>query len=232
VTGPVLGQIRACGDSALSVELGRAISPRVHRRVLALRDALEDVAGIVALVPAYCSLLVQYDPWEVSFEALSLAVEAALSRRPAERAGRRPPARTVELPVCYDPALGPDLEDVARLHGLTVAEVARLHGAPTYLVYLLGFTPGFAFLGGLDPRLSTPRLPEPRRRVAAGSVGIAGSQTGAYAVASPGGWRLLGRTPLRLFDPARAEPSLLRPGDRVRFRAITREEYLTLGGEP
>lgn len=228
--GPAKARIRVCGDSALLVELGEGISPRVHGRVLALRDRLAGLPGVVALVPSYRSLFAQYDPWEVSFEALCVAVEAALARPPSR--SKPVEARTVELPVCYDPALAPDLDEVARLHGLAADEVVALHSAPVYTVYLLGFTPGFAFLGGLDPRLRTPRLPEPRRRVPAGSVGIAGSQTGAYAVASPGGWRLLGRTPLRLFDPARAEPALLRPGDRVRFRPIAPDEYLRLGGEP
>ncbi|MBI5016110.1 MAG: 5-oxoprolinase subunit PxpB [Deltaproteobacteria bacterium] len=224
-----MGRIRLCGDSALSVEVGQGISAAVHRRVLALRDRVEGESGVVALVPGYRSLFIQYDPWEVSAEALIAAVQTALARtsgRPAAAEGR-----LMEIPVCYDPSLGPDLEEVARVHGLSGAEVVRRHAAPVYTVYLLGFTPGFVFLGGLDPRLRTPRLPEPRSRVPAGSVGIAGSQTGAYAVPSPGGWRLVGRTPLRLFDAGRAEPALLRPGDRVRFRPISLAEYGSSGGE-
>jgi inhibitor of KinA len=134
-------------------------------------------------------------------------------------------ARTIELPVCYDPALAPDLEPLAAEKGLTVEALAALHVAPAYRCHLLGFRPGFPFLGGLDERLVAARLASPRSRVPAGSVGIGGRQTGVYPVDSPGGWRLIGRTPLRLFDPARAEPFLIRAGDTVRFAPIDRATY-------
>ncbi len=224
-------RILPCGDSAVTVELGDGISRPVNDRVVALGRALAGLPGLSAVVPTYRSLFVQYDPWEISYESLCTEIEARLARRPAGSGRRLRPGAVRELPVCYDPRVAPDLEEVARLHGLSPGEVAELHAAPAYRVYMLGFTPGFLFLGGLDRRLHTPRLPEPRARVPAGSVGIAGAQTGAYAIASPGGWRLIGRTPLRLFDPARSPPSRAEPGDTVRFVPISLAEYRRRGGE-
>jgi KipI family sensor histidine kinase inhibitor len=212
------------------VELGDGISREVNDRVVALGRALAGLPGLVAVVPTYRSLFVQYDPWEISYESLRTEVELRLARSRAGGHGRRTGA-VRELPVCYHPRVAPDLEKVARLHGLSPGEVADVHAAPAYRVYMLGFTPGFLFLGGLDRRLHTPRLPEPRARVPAGSVGIAGAQTGAYAIASPGGWRLIGRTPLRLFDPGRTPPSAAEPGDTVRFVPISLDEYRRLDGE-
>ena len=222
-------RILPCGEAALTVELGDRIAPEIHERVVALGEALEGVPGVRALVPTYRSLFVEYDPLEISYEALCLRVEAAAARAlgGATRAG---PSRVVEIPVCYHPDLGPDLRDLARRHGLTPGEVARIHAAPIYRVYMLGFTPGFLFLGGLDPRLHTPRRPEPRQRVAAGSVGIAGAQTGVYAIESPGGWQLIGRTPLRMFDPSRENPAVALPGMGVRFRAIDLETFRRMAG--
>lgn len=225
-------RILPCGEAALTVELGDRIAPEIHERVVALGKALEGIPGVGALVPTYRSLFVEYDPLEISYEALCLRVEAAAAGA-TRAAARTEPSPVVEIPVCYHPDLGPDLEDLARRHGLTPAEVARLHTAPTYRVYMLGFTPGFLFLGGLDPRLHTPRRPEPRQRVAAGSVGIAGAQTGVYAIESPGGWQLIGRTPLRMFDPSRENPAVALPGMGVRFRAIDMETFHRMaGGEP
>jgi len=223
-------RILPCGDSAVTVELGDRISRQVNDRVVALGRALADLPGLIAVVPTYRSLFVQYDPWEISYESLRTEIELRLASGHAGGPRRRDgPVR--ELPVCYDPRVAPDLEEVARLHGLSPGEVAELHAAPAYRVCMLGFTPGFLFLGGLDRRLHTPRLPEPRARVPAGSVGIAGAQTGAYAIASPGGWRLIGRTPLRLFDPGRSPPTRAEPGDTVRFVPISLDEYRRRGGE-
>ena len=144
-----------------------------------------------------------------------------------------PPRRVIEVPVCYGGELGPDLEDVARAVALSPAEVIARHSAPAYRVYLLGFTPGFPYLGGMDPRLACPRLSSPRVRVPAGSVAIAGAQTGVYSVESPGGWRLLGRTPLRLFDPdpGARRPFLLAPGDGLRFVPVDRARFDALAAE-
>jgi KipI family sensor histidine kinase inhibitor len=225
--GRPLPKILPCGDGALTAEFGAEVSPELNARAVALGNALRGRPGIVAVIPTYRSLFVQYDPFEVSFEALSLAVERLAAD---EVAVPQEPTRVVELPVCYHPSLAPDLEELARLRGLSVGEVAALHADPVYRVYMLGFTPGFLFLGGLDPRLHTPRLSEPRKRVPPGSVGIAGAQTGAYAIASPGGWRLIGRTPVRLFDPGREPPVVATPGMGVRFVPIGLREYERLGG--
>lgn len=220
--------LRPCGDSAVSVELGEGIDLAVNRRVHALGRALaaQGHPGIVALNPAYRSLFVEYDPRRCSFEELALLVESAAL---APESGQAPGAE-VEIPVCYGGDLGPDLEEVAALHGLDPARFAELHAAALYHVYLVGFTPGFPYLGGLDPRLHTPRRATPRERVAAGSVGIADRQTGIYPIESPGGWQIIGRTPLRLFDLEREPPFLVPAGARLRFRPISRKEYDRLAG--
>jgi inhibitor of KinA len=207
------------GEGGLVLELGDAIDPAVNARVHHLARALRAALGArVEVVPTYRSLLVVFDPLVLSRAELEREV-AGLEERaaPSEALPRAAAARRVELPVLYGGEHGPDLADVAAHAGLTEAEVVRRHAAPEYLVHLVGFTPGFPYLGGLDPRLATPRLATPRREVPAGSVAIGGAQTGVYPVASPGGWRLIGRTPLRLFDPARGAPFLVAPGDLVRF---------------
>jgi KipI family sensor histidine kinase inhibitor len=209
-------EIRLAGDRALVVELGDEISPLVNARVRAFCDALEArrVPGIVELVPTYRSVAVHYRPEEIARRSLEGEILAA-----AERAGtiEPPPARLVEIPVIYD---GPDLDFVAAHAGLSVGDVVRIHSAAEYLVHMLGFTPGFPYLGGMDAKIATPRLEKPRVRIPAGSVGIAGAQTGVYPIDSPGGWRLIGRTPTKLYDPAREKPFLLDAGDRVWFVPI------------
>jgi inhibitor of KinA len=207
------------GEGGLVVELGDAIDPAVNARVHHLARALRAALGArVEVVPTYRSLLVVFDPLALSRAQLEREV-ARLEQRafPTEALPRAAAVRRVELPVLYGGEHGPDLADVAAHAGLTEAEVVRRHAAPEYLVHMVGFTPGFPYLGGLDPRLATPRLATPRGEVPAGSVAIGGAQTGVYPVASPGGWRLIGRTPLRLFDPARGAPFLVAPGDLVRF---------------
>ncbi len=210
-------RIRGQGERGVVVELGEAIDPAVNARVHQLARAVADRLGgeVLEVVPTYRSLLVLHDPLRVPRDGLverirALAAELAAAPAPGVR-------RVVRIPTCYGGAHGPDLDEVARLAGLDAAEVVRRHAAPTYLVHFLGFTPGFPYLGGLDPRLATPRRDAPRARVAAGSVAIGGAQTGIYPVESPGGWRVLGRTPLRLFDPRRPRPFLLSPGDGLRF---------------
>jgi antagonist of KipI len=205
------------GEGGLVVELGDTIDPalnaRVHRLARAVREALGPT--IEEVVPSYRSLLVAFDPLRVSRAELESSLRAL---SPAAReVGETSPSRVIEIPVCYGGQHGPDLAAVAAHAGLPEAEVIRLHAAPDYLVYMLGFTPGFPYLGGLDPRLATPRLASPRSEVPGGAVAIGGVQTGIYPVPSPGGWRLVGGTPLRLFDPRLASPFLVAPGDRIRF---------------
>jgi len=209
------------GEHTLYVTYPDRIDPRVNALALALFRGLRAraIAGIVELVPSYRALMISFDPVAIDDEALArLVVDTAATVRPdaAER-------RTVTLPVAYGGAHGPDLEVVARHTGLSTSEVIERHAGVLYDVFFLGFTPGFPFLGGLEPALATPRRATPRRSVAAGSVGIAGSQTGVYSVSSPGGWNIIGRTPVALFDPRQEADAavLLRPGDRVRFQPIT-----------
>lgn len=212
-------RIRPQGECGIVVELGDAIDPAVNARVHALAAAVAGELGdrVQEVVPGYASLLVLHDPLRVPRASLArrlLALAARVVAAPATL-----PRRIVRVPVCYGGDAGPDLEDVARYAGLPPAEVVALHAAPVYRVYLLGFTPGFPYLGGMSPRIACPRLASPRPRIPAGSVGIAGEQTGIYSVESPGGWRLVGRTPLRLFDldPRARRPFLLAAGDGLRF---------------
>lgn len=206
------------GDTAILVELGETIDPGINAAVLALDRRIRAMAidGVIELVPTYRSLLVHYDPDRVDGRVL-LARLAAIEVDPGEPA---PAGRLWTVPVTYGGEFGIDLEAVARRHGLSVDDVVRLHTAPTYRVYMVGFVPGFTYLGGLDPRLHTPRLEDPRPRTPAGSVSIGGIQAGIASVEIPSGWHLLGRTPVRTFDPERTPPLLLEPGDRVRFVPI------------
>jgi inhibitor of KinA len=209
---------------ALSVELGEVISAEVNTRVRALEYLIQQKAlpGVLETVPSYSALLVYYDPLVIGYEALCAALAELGSQ--AEHTAL-PPSRLVELPCCYDPELGLDLEAAAARLGLDAGELVRLHAGAEYLVYFIGFTPGLPYLAGMPERIHLPRLETPRTRVPAGSVGIGGIQCCVYSVESPGGYWLLGRTPLRLYDPGAPEPILLRPGDRVRFRPIWREEF-------
>ncbi|MCA3130023.1 MAG: 5-oxoprolinase subunit PxpB [Betaproteobacteria bacterium] len=230
-------QIRfaAMGDSALVVEFGQRVDALVNRRVQAAAEYLlaHPLAGVTDVVPAYAALTVHFDPLDVlrrhpghqAFDTLREAVAAALARAPA--APRRKP-RSHEIPVCYGGSHGDDLAAVAEHHGLEPEDVIRLHCAPTYEVHLLGFVPGFAYLGGLDLRIATPRRDVPRKVIAAGSVAIGGEQTGIYPSATPGGWNLIGRTPWWLFRPEADPPNRLAPGDRVKFVAIGVGEFETL----
>ena len=220
------------GDHAVTITLGDSIDEATNRRVRAISAALDSrgVAGVVDQVPAFASLVVHYDPERVGGDPTEPPYERfvnALTELLAHVGDNElPPPRTKDIPVCYGGELGPDIEDVARQHALEASDVIRIHTAGSYLVYMVGFMPGFAYLGGLDERLVTPRRSSPRTAVPAGTVGIGGQQTGVYPLVSPGGWNLIGRTPLRIFDVAREEPALLATGDRVRFHAISLAEYL------
>jgi len=208
----------------MSVELGEEISAEVNTRVRALEYLVDQKAlpGVVETVPSYRSLLVYYDPSVVGYDALCAQL-AALAEQATTTA--MPPAREVELPCCYEGELGTDLEAAASRLGLSVDDLVRLHAGAEYLVYFIGFTPGLPYMTGAPERLTIPRLDTPRVKVPAGSVAIGGTQCCIYSVESPGGFWLLGRTPVRLYDPDADEPILLRPGDRVRFHQIDRREF-------
>jgi len=212
-------RILPAGEAAFTVEFGDRLDESLNRQVHALDAALSGspIQGLGETVPTYRSLLVMYDPLVSDETSVRAALNLALA---GLEAGALPEGRLVEIPVHYGGESGPDLEDVAAHCGLTPSEVVRLHTEPTYRVAMLGFAPGYAYLFGLPPRLATPRLATPRLRVEPGSVGIAGAQTGLYAIATPGGWRIVGRTPMPLFDPNRDEPFALWAGDRVRFVAM------------
>jgi KipI family sensor histidine kinase inhibitor len=210
-------EIRPSSDRSILVSFGNQISLELHREVLRLLRAFEELPrGILNLHPAYSSVLIDFDPRRLS----QAEVEEMVRARIEQAEGARPERpRQVEIPVRYGGEFGLDLEDVARHAGLSAAEVIRLHTGADYLVYFLGFSPGFPYLGGLPSELATPRLPAPRKKVPAGSVAIGGGQTGVYPMETPGGWRIIGRTTLRLFDAEANPAALLRAGDHVRFVA-------------
>jgi inhibitor of KinA len=223
-------RIEPLGDAGILVRFGNRIDVETHRHVLRLASRLEErpFPGMVECVPAFTTVAVFYDPLQLSYEqARELVVRAAEdSQETKEQA-----ARVVEIPVCYGGEFGPDIEAVAVHNGLTVEDVVEIHTSGEYRVYMIGFAPGFPYLGGMSKRIATPRLASPRLSIPAGSVGIAGNQTGVYPIETPGGWRLIGRTPIRLFRSREHPPSLLRAGDIVRFRAIGEEEYRALEEE-
>ena len=213
-----------CGDRALSVELGDEISREVNARVLALEYLTQQKAlsGVAETVPTFRSLLVYYDPFVVSYEELGGILRGLAAQAKPDVL---PQARTVEIPCCYGGELGFELETAAAKIGLSPEEMARLHASADYYVYFVGFTPGLPYMTGMPERLTIPRLESPRTKTPPGSVAVGGTQCSIYSVESPGGFWVLGRTPLRLYDPAAPDPILLRAGDHVRFRAIDRVEF-------
>lgn len=223
---PIGPRILPCGDSALSVEFSREIDATTNRRVVALAEALAAHApdGLLETVPTYRSLLVTYDPGRLRGRALTAVIERLIVSGLPER--ERP--RRITVPVLYGGPVGLDLDDLAAAKGMTPEALIALHAGAAYRVYMIGFQPGFAYLGGLPDALHMPRLAVPRQRVEAGAIGIGGQQASINSVPGPSGWRYIGRTPLRLFDPARPDPFLLKAGDQVRFRAIDAEEAATL----
>lgn len=211
--------IRPSSDSSLLVYFGDRISPEVHRQVLRLARRLEGARAVRNLHPAFASVLVEFDPRLTRAEEVEDLIRGKLDPDSGEDAS----ARLVEIPVRYGGEFGPDLEDVARHAGITAGRVVELHTSVEYEVYFLGFATFFVYLGGLPAEIATPRLSAPRRQVPAGSVGIAGNQAGIYPIASPGGWRIVGRTDARLFDSQADPPPLLRMGDRVRFVPVAED---------
>ena len=217
-------RIVPAGDSALVVEFDERIDPEVNARTIACAEAIvaAGVAGVRDVVPTYRSVAVYFDPLHTDHDALMNCLEAQGGNPAVERLTPRTPLR---IPVCYGGELGPDLTGVAMFAGVPESDVVRVHTAATYRVFMLGFVPGFAYLGSVDQRIAMPRRSAPRVRVPAGSVGIAGEQTGVYPAETPGGWQLIGRTPIKPLDPLRDDPFLMKAGDAVQFYAIDRAEY-------
>jgi len=220
---------RIAGDCGLLVEYGNAIDPAVNQKVRSMAIVVKGnmPAGVIEIIPTYRSILIYYDPSVTTpslLKATLIDLESGLSEI------KIPPPKVVEIPVCYGGEYGPDIDHVAQSHNLTPQEVIHLHSEPEYLIYMVGFTPGFPFLGGLPEILHTPRLKTPRTRVPEGSVGIANGQTGVYPIASPGGWQLIGKTPIALFSPERSNPILYQAGDRIRFKPISPSDYQQISG--
>lgn len=215
------------GERGLVVELGNLISPGVNARVHRLAKLLSerDLEGVIEVVPTYRSLLVYFDPLRLERSRLVAVIADMLGSDTLPAADPKRKVRVVHVPVCYGGEFGPDLDDVARHNGLSPEQVIAIHSSRPYLVYMLGFTPGFPYLGGMSRKIATPRLENPRPKIPRGSVGIAGAQTGIYPVESPGGWRLIGRTPLNCFDPRSPDPFLFSAGDHLRFIPITPDRY-------
>ena len=211
------------GDRSVLVELGDEISRQVNQKVRELFVALDQrmIEGILELVPGYRSLLVVFNPLEIELEKLKHIIDETAGRLDSSQL---PPPKIVKIPVAYGDEYGPDLEWVAEFQKMTTAEVIQLHTEPLYSVYMIGFMPGFPYLGEVPDELVTPRRETPRTHVPQGSVAIAQKQTGIYPVESPGGWQIIGRTPVSLFDPDKKQPSLLEMGDQVKFYAISRED--------
>lgn len=221
---------RLAGDTGLLVEFGEGIDPKVNAKVRAMTRALEKEtpAGVREIIPTYRSLLVVYDPATTNPKTLCPLIEQVEN---SLKTLDMEPVKIVEIPVCYGGEFGPDMKNVQTPHALTRDQVIQRHSAPAYLIYMVGFTPGFPFLGGLDATLYTPRLTTPRMCVPQGSVGIANNQTGMYPIASPGGWQIIGRTPLKLFAPNRSNPFLYKAGDKIKFIPISEREYARLAQE-
>jgi inhibitor of KinA len=217
-------RIVPAGESAVIVEFEARIDPEVNARAIACAEAVQAarLAGVRDVVPTYRSVAVYFDPLRTDNDALMACLERVAGRAPGPASAARAPVR---IPVCYGGEWGPDLAAVAAFAGMTESDVARVHAGGTYRVFMLGFVPGFAYLGIVDARIAMPRHATPRVRVPAGSVGIAGVQTGVYPAETPGGWQLIGRTPLKPFDPSRDDPFLMQAGDAVQFYPIDRAEY-------
>lgn len=212
------------GDSALCVELGDQISPEIHYRVSGLSKSIQRrmITGIIEVIPTYRSILVCYDPMVINPLELEIQIRA-LENRLTEQVPDDP--KIVEVPVVYGGIFGPDIENVAVNCGISVEDVIRIHSGTDYLIYMMGFTIGFAYLYGMSNDIATPRLHVPRVNVPAGSIGIAETQTGVYSIESPGGWQIIGRTPLKLFDPQLDPPVIVGTGDHVKFIRVTEVEY-------
>ena len=211
---------RLAGDSMVIVEIEPAVDPVVNERAIELgeRIARRGLPGVRDIVPGYCTVGVHFDPLRTDLAALEQAIED--EGRVVERVETLPPRDIVEIPAAYGGENGPDLQAVADISGLSADEVVGIHSSVTYRVYMLGFVPGFTYMGRVDPRIVAPRHRVPRERVEAGSIGIAGKQTGVYPIATPGGWQIVARTSVKMFDPDRQPASLLKPGDLVRFVPI------------
>ena len=217
--------ISPVGDRAISIDFGQVIDPTINRHIRQTIERIKELQleGIIELVPTYCALLVEYDAMLYSYSEICNIIEPTLEEGMANTINEL--VTVVEVPTVYGGEFGPDLSFVASHNHLSEDEVVSIHSGTDYLVYMLGFIPGFTYLGGMDPRIATPRLSSPRTLIPAGSVGIAGEQTGTYPSDSPGGWQIIGRTPVTMYDMSKAQAALLKAGDYVRYVPIDESEF-------
>ena len=217
--------ISPVGDRAISIDFGQVIDPTINRHIRQTIERIKELQldGIIELVPTYCALLVEYDAMLYSYSEICNIIEPTLEEGMANTINEL--VTVVEVPTVYGGEFGPDLSFVASHNHLSEDEVISIHSGTDYLVYMLGFIPGFTYLGGMDPRIATPRLSSPRTLIPAGSVGIAGEQTGTYPSDSPGGWQIIGRTPVTMYDMSKAQAALLKAGDYVRYVPIDESEF-------
>ena len=217
--------ISPVGDCAISIDFGQVIDPKINRHIRQTIERIKELQleGIIELVPTYCALLVEYDAMLYSYAEICKIMEPTLEEGMTDTTNEL--VTVVEVPTVYGGEFGPDLGFVASHNSLSEEEVIAIHSGTDYLVYMLGFIPGFTYLGGMDPRIATPRLSSPRTLIPAGSVGIAGEQTGTYPSDSPGGWQIIGRTPVTMYDMSKKQAALLSAGDYVRYVPIDEAEY-------
>ena len=217
--------ISPVGDRAISIDFGQVIDPKINRHIRQTIERIKalQLEGIIELVPTYCALLVEYDAMCYSYSEICNIIEPTLDEGMTDTTNEL--VTVVEVPTVYGGEFGPDLSFVASHNHLSEDEVISIHSGTDYLVYMLGFIPGFTYLGGMNPRIATPRLSSPRTLIPAGSVGIAGEQTGTYPSDSPGGWQIIGRTPVTMYDMSKAQAALLNAGDYVRYVPIDESEF-------
>lgn len=232
-------ELLSVGDNCIFVKFGAEISPAIHKKVKRLADYLEQnpFPGYVEFVATYTGVAVNYDPWTIKRTLAAgksiFSVVGAELEKYIEASANLPETKPdlVEIPVCYGGEYGPDLEFVAKHCGMSEQEVIKRHTSVEYLCYMIGFCPGFPYLGGMDPKIATPRRQTPRLSIPARSIGIAGQQTGGYPLSTPGGWQIIGRSAIEMYDATAEKPTLLKAGDLVRFTSITPQEYVKLRGD-